>query len=87
MMQENLIKLWHDLKTTILFVTHDIDEAIFMADRVVVMSANPGRLLNDINVALPRPRSIKTFLEPEFAVLKNRCFDLIRRESLIAFDN
>jgi NitT/TauT family transport system ATP-binding protein len=87
MMQENLIKLWHDLKTTILFVTHDIDEAIFMADRVVVMSANPGRLLNDITVALPRPRSIKTFLEPEFAILKNRCFDLIRRESLIAFDN
>ena len=87
MMQENLMNLWHDLKTTILFVTHDIDEAIFMADRIVVMSANPGRLLKDITVSFPRPRSIKTFLEPEFAILKTKCFDLIRQESLIAFDH
>ncbi|MEM7769325.1 MAG: ABC transporter ATP-binding protein [Cyanobacteria bacterium P01_A01_bin.37] len=86
MMQENLLKLWEDLKTTVVFVTHDIDEAIFLADRVVVMSANPGRILADIRISLPRPRSIEVLLDKEFAALKKDCFDLIRRESLLAFE-
>lgn len=86
MMQENLLKLWEDLKTTIVFVTHDIDEAIFLADRVVVMSANPGRILKDIRIPIPRPRSIEVLLDQNFAALKKDCFDLIRRESLLAFD-
>ena len=86
MMQENLLKLWEDLKTTVVFVTHDIDEAIFLADRVVVMSANPGRILKDISISLPRPRSIELLLDQTFAVLKKDCFDLIRQESLLAFE-
>lgn len=86
MMQENLMKLWHELKTTVVFVTHDIDEAIFLADRVIIMSANPGRIIKDLKVSIPRPRSIKSMLEPEFSKLKNQCFDLIRQQSLLAFD-
>ncbi|MBX2866285.1 MAG: ABC transporter ATP-binding protein [Leptolyngbyaceae cyanobacterium MAG.088] len=86
MMQENLLKLWQDLKTTVVFVTHDIDEAIFLADRVVVMSANPGRILKDISIPLPRPRAIEILLDQKFATLKKDCFDLIRQESLLAFE-
>lgn len=86
MMQENLLKLWQDLKTTVVFVTHDIDEAIFLADRVVVMSANPGRILKDIRIPIPRPRSIEILLDQNFAALKKDCFDLIRQESLLAFE-
>ncbi|NEQ53364.1 MAG: ABC transporter ATP-binding protein [Leptolyngbya sp. SIO3F4] len=86
MMQENLLKLWEDLKTTVVFVTHDIDEAIFLADRVVVMSANPGRILKDIRIPLPRPRSIEVLLDKEFSILKKDCFELIRQESLLAFE-
>ncbi|MEM1281631.1 MAG: ABC transporter ATP-binding protein [Cyanobacteria bacterium P01_H01_bin.152] len=86
MMQENLLNLWEELKPTIVFVTHDIDEAIFLADRVVVMSANPGPILKDLSIRLPRPRSIDLLLDPQFAALKKDCFDLIRRESLLAFE-
>ncbi|MEO1386440.1 MAG: ABC transporter ATP-binding protein [Cyanobacteria bacterium J06634_6] len=86
MMQENLLKLWSELKTTVVFVTHDIDEAIFLGDRVVVMSANPGRILKNIEVPLPRPRTSDLLVDPTFSVLKKDCFDLIRQESLQAFE-
>ena len=86
MMQENLLKLWAELKTTVVFVTHDIDEAIFLGDRVVVMSANPGRILKDIEISLPRPRSSNLLVDPTFSALKKDCFDLIRQESLQAFN-
>ncbi|MEL6493456.1 MAG: ABC transporter ATP-binding protein [Cyanobacteria bacterium J06621_3] len=86
MMQENLLKLWSELKTTVVFVTHDIDEAIFLGDRVVVMSANPGRILKNIEVPLPRPRTSDLLVDPTFSALKKDCFDLIRQESLQAFE-
>ncbi|MEL7070912.1 MAG: ABC transporter ATP-binding protein [Cyanobacteria bacterium J06581_3] len=86
MMQENLLKLWSELKTTVVFVTHDIDEAIFLGDCVVVMSANPGRILKNIEVPLPRPRTSDLLVDPTFSALKKNCFDLIRQESLQAFE-
>ena len=55
-MQEELLKLWSQFKTTVVFVTHDIDEAIFLADRVVVMKTMPGGIKRDVAVDLPRPR-------------------------------
>ena len=85
--QENLLKLWEALKTTVVFVTHDIDEAIFLGDRVVVMSANPGRILENIKISLPRPRSSNLLVSSEFPVLKKNCSDLIRQESLRSFEN
>lgn len=86
MMQESLLDLWEEFGTTVLFVTHDIDEAVYLADRVVVMSASPGRLIADIRVTLPRPRPVDIVTEPEFMAIKKRCMELIRQETLRAFE-
>jgi NitT/TauT family transport system ATP-binding protein len=85
MMQEALLGIWEKLHTTVLFVTHDIEEAIFLADRVVIMSAAPGRIIDEIEVALPRPRHADVVYAPEFVRLKRHCAGHIRRESLLAF--
>jgi NitT/TauT family transport system ATP-binding protein len=58
LMQQFLLEVWAGFRSTILFVTHQIDEAILLADRVVVMSAAPGRVLEEVRIALPRPRSM-----------------------------
>jgi NitT/TauT family transport system ATP-binding protein len=85
MMQEALLALWEDFKTTVVFVTHDIDEAVFMADRILVMGAGPGRVVADIPVPLPRPRSADTCFLPDFIRIKRDCKELIREESVKAF--
>jgi NitT/TauT family transport system ATP-binding protein len=85
MMQEALLGVWSEFHTTVLFITHDIDEAIFLGDRVVVMSASPGRIVADIPVALPRPREARMQFSDAFRDIKQRCFDLIRAESRQAF--
>lgn len=69
-MQQLLLDVWQKLKTTVLFVTHDIDEAILLADRVCVMSARPGRIIRDIPITLRRPRSIDTLTTAEFVGFK-----------------
>ena len=69
-MQQLLLDVWQRLKTTVLFVTHDIDEAILLADRVCVMSARPGRIARDIPIALRRPRSVDDVTSPEFIAYK-----------------
>lgn len=86
MMQEALLRIWSEFRTTVLFITHDIEEAVFLADRVVVMSASPGRILDDIRVELARPRHADMMFSEEFTRVKRRCFDLIRGESLKAFE-
>jgi NitT/TauT family transport system ATP-binding protein len=85
-MQESLLSLWAQVGTTIVFVTHDIDEAIFLADRVLLMSAGPGRILRDLRIDLPRPRTSKIVLDAAYIALKKECLDLIRAESLRSFD-
>jgi NitT/TauT family transport system ATP-binding protein len=69
-MQQLLLDVWQKLKTTVLFVTHDIDEAILLADRVCVMSARPGRISREIPITLPRPRSIDDLTNPAFIQFK-----------------
>jgi NitT/TauT family transport system ATP-binding protein len=85
MMQENLLQLWGQFQTTVLFVTHDVDEAVFLGDRIIVMSASPGRLIADIRVDLPRPRPPEIVSDPAYVATKRRCVDLIRAESIRAF--
>lgn len=85
MMQENLLEIWREFHNTVVFVTHDIDEAVFLSDRIVVMSASPGRIIADIPVRLPRPRDQSLLTSPEFMVLKRQCLELIRQETLNAF--
>ena len=73
MMQENLLKIWNEFGTTVMFVTHDVDEAIFLADRVLIMSASPGRIIADLTVELPRPRLPEMTAELSFLELKKKC--------------
>jgi NitT/TauT family transport system ATP-binding protein/sulfonate transport system ATP-binding protein len=82
LMQELLLALWENQRTTVLFVTHDIEEAIFMASRVVVMSARPGRIKADVAVALPHPRHYTVKTTPAFSALKARLTEEIRAEAL-----
>jgi len=85
MMQENLLQIWGEFAITVIFVTHDIEEAVFLADRVVVMSASPGTLIADIAVELPRPRSVSMMTSDAYVKTKAKCMDLIRSESIRAF--
>src|SRR6266481_3833173 len=76
-MQEWLLQLWEDFGKTVVFVTHDVEEAIFLSDEVHVMGARPGRIIATIAVALPRPRLRACAATPDFMALKERCLDLL----------
>ena len=80
LMQELLLGIWEEERKTVLFVTHDIDEAIFMANRVVVMSARPGRIKCDLPVPLAHPRHYAMKTTPPFMELKARLTEEIRLE-------
>jgi ABC-type nitrate/sulfonate/bicarbonate transport system ATPase subunit len=84
LMQELLLGLWEAQRQTVLFVTHDIDEAVFMASRVVVMSARPGRIKLDRPVPLPHPRHYSVKTTPAFAALKAELTEAVRTEVLAA---
>jgi len=71
-MQQWLLQLWRDLKRTILFVTHDVDEAIYLADRIVVMTPRPGRIAEILTVDLPRPRPLEVLTTDTFVGLKRQ---------------
>lgn len=79
MMQEVLLDIWSKIPTTTVFVTHDIDEALFLADRIVVMSARPGRVIEDVVLPFARPRSHDLVTEPEFVRLKRHVMQLLRQ--------
>ncbi|ASK65914.1 ATP-binding protein [Brachybacterium avium] len=70
-MQEHLLQTWEQEKRTIMFITHDVDEAAFLANRVVVMAARPGRIDRIIDVDLPYPRTEQVRLSPEFNTIRN----------------
>jgi len=79
-MQELLLDIWTRIRTTLVFVTHDIDEALFLADRLLVMSPRPGRIIEDLRLDFPRPRTTELVTRPEFARLKRHCLELLRHE-------
>ena len=80
-MQEELTRLWERTGKTIVFVTHDIEEAIYLADRVVVLSARPARIKEEVRIDLPRPRDITVKKSMQCHEYRNYVWDLIRSES------
>lgn len=85
-MQEELLSIWSQFKTTVVFITHDIDEAIYLADRVFVMKTLPGSIKEEIEINLPRPRSGEMTNHKDFTVLRKKIINLIREESLKVFN-
>jgi NitT/TauT family transport system ATP-binding protein len=81
LMQELLLQVWERHHQTVLFITHDIEEALLLADRVCVMTARPGRIKKSIDVGIPRPRAIEVTTSPEFNALRREVLALIREES------
>ena len=79
-MQQWLLGVWSDLSRTIVFITHDVDEAIFLADRVIVMSPRPGRIRQTFRIDLPRPRRVELVTAPEFIDLKREILSLVYSE-------
>ena len=84
LMQELLLGIWEAERTTVLFVTHDIDEAVFMGSRVVVMSARPGRIKLQREIELPHPRHYSVKTTPAFAALKAELTEAVRAEVIAA---
>ncbi|MEZ5829477.1 MAG: ABC transporter ATP-binding protein [Hyphomicrobiales bacterium] len=78
-MQAHLLEIWRKIDITIIFITHDLDEAIFLADRILVLSAHPGRVQELIEVPVPHPRSTAQFVTPEFLATKARLEALIHK--------
>jgi ABC-type nitrate/sulfonate/bicarbonate transport system ATPase subunit len=87
MMQRWLLDVWQTYRRTILFITHDVDEAIFLGDRVLVMTARPGAVKLEQVVSLPRPRPPDIVTAPEFVGLKRALLDAIEEESMKSFQS
>jgi len=76
-MQSYLLQIWKKVDVTVLFITHDLDEAIYLADRILVLGANPGRVLEFIENPVPRPRTPDQCVTPEFMAIRHRLEELI----------
>ena len=87
MMQRWLLEVWQAHRRTILFITHDVDEAIFLGDRVLVMTARPGFVKLEQVIDLPRPRRPELLTSPDFIRLKRTLLDAIEEESMKAFQS
>ncbi|HHX4052678.1 ABC transporter ATP-binding protein [Burkholderia contaminans] len=86
-MQTHLLDIWRNIDVTILFITHDLDEAIFLADRILVLKANPGAVQELIEVPVPRPRDYSQVNTPEFVATKARLEALIHPKEAVAIDD
>jgi NitT/TauT family transport system ATP-binding protein len=84
LMQELLLNIWESSHKTVLFITHDIDEAILLGDRVYVMTARPGRIKEVIEIDIPRPRTVEVLTSAPFMQLKRRIMALIHEEAVRA---
>jgi ABC-type nitrate/sulfonate/bicarbonate transport system ATPase subunit len=79
-MQQWLLEVWAETGRTVLFVTHDVDEAIFLSDRVLVMGPRPGRIVDELAIGLPRPRRLDALTDPAFTAAKQRILGALTRE-------
>jgi NitT/TauT family transport system ATP-binding protein len=78
-MQELLLEIWQSIQTSVLFITHDIDEALFLADRVLIMSHRPGRIIEEIKLDFPRPRHVDLVTSTEFTQIKRHCIQVLKQ--------
>ena len=76
-MQEWLLQIWQDFQKTVIFVTHDVEEAVYLSDEIYVMAARPGRVIAHLDVPLERPRPRSTTLSREFREMKSECLNLL----------
>jgi NitT/TauT family transport system ATP-binding protein len=76
-MQAHLLNIWEKVDLTVLFITHDLEEAVYLSDRIVVLGANPGRIVEIMNVPVVRPRAPSQFLSGHFLAAKQRLEELI----------
>lgn len=83
MMQELLLHVWGLERTTVIFVTHDTDEALFLGDRVLVMSGHPGRIVEEIQPSFARPRDRSIVVSDAFVKLKRHCIDLLKDRDVV----
>ncbi|RPF49004.1 NitT/TauT family transport system ATP-binding protein [Hydrogenoanaerobacterium saccharovorans] len=81
-LQSELLKTWEDERKTCFFITHDVDEAVILAQRVIIMSARPGRIKNIIDIDIPYPRTQETKLDPRYIELKNLIWSQVYNEYL-----
>lgn len=81
-LQSELLQTWEEEKKTCFFITHDVDEAVMLAQRVIIMSARPGRIKSIVNIDIPYPRTQETKMEPEFIKLKNLIWGQVYNEYL-----
>lgn len=79
-LQEELLRIWEETRKTVLYITHSLEEAVLLGDRVVLMSAQPGRILDIYDIDLPRPRSFHTTTLPRFAELRAMIWDKLSKE-------
>jgi NitT/TauT family transport system ATP-binding protein len=80
-MQRHLLQIWKNVDVTVVFVTHDLDEAIFLADRIIVLGARPGRILEIVKVSVDRPRNQNQLLTPHFLATKKRLEEWIHPDN------
>jgi NitT/TauT family transport system ATP-binding protein len=85
-MQSYLLQIWKKVDISIMFITHDLDEAIYLSDRIIVLKANPGEVLEIIEVPVPRHRTTEQFLSPEFLATKKRLEALIHPKNVVQDD-
>ena len=81
-LQENLLNTWQNERKTCFFITHDVDEAVLLATKIIIMSAGPGRIKEIVDVDLPYPRNQETKLSPAFNDLKNKIWHMVYKEYL-----
>ena len=86
-MQRWLLELWESMGKTILLITHDVDEAILLSDRIYVLTARPGRVKASLEVDIPRPRDLRAVTQGDFVALKTHLLDLLQEESPVKFQD
>jgi NitT/TauT family transport system ATP-binding protein len=80
-MGDELLRIWQETGKTVVFVTHSLTEAAYLADEIIVMSARPGRIIDRIEVDLPRPRTYAMMATPRFAELRERIWSQIKTQA------